>query len=143
MIYTNLTRMAMRLCFEKHKEQLDRSGVPYVFHPYHVAESMTDEYTTCVALLHDIVEDTNTTLEDLEEMGFPKEIVDAVDCMTHREGVDYFDYIAVVKSNPIAIKVKISDLIHNSDLTRNETVTEHDLERNRKYSKALQILRNH
>lgn len=72
MIYTELTKKAMKLCFEKHKNQLDKSGIPYPFHPFHVAESMTDENTTCVALLHDIIEDTDMAEEDLLAMGIPK-----------------------------------------------------------------------
>ena len=66
MIYTPLTIKAARIAYEAHHGQFDLCGMPYVFHPYHVAEQMTDEYTTCVALLHDVVEDTDVTFEDLE-----------------------------------------------------------------------------
>ena len=69
MIYTPLTKKAMILCFEAHKEQKDKSGLPYVHHPFHLAEQMTDEATTIVALLHDVVEDTSVTLEDLKNEG--------------------------------------------------------------------------
>ena len=71
MIYTQLTKKAMTISFNAHKNQLDKGGMPYVFHPFHVAEQMKDEYTTCVALMHDIVEDTPVTLENLRENGFP------------------------------------------------------------------------
>ena len=76
MIYTELTKKALKLCFEAHKDQVDKTGIPYVFHPFHLAEQMKDEYTTVVALLHDVVEDTNITLADLEKE-YPKEVIDA------------------------------------------------------------------
>ena len=78
MIYTEQTVKALKLCFVAHKEQTDKSGLPYVFHPFHLAEQMKDEATTCVALLHDVVEDSDMTLEGLREAGFPEEIVEAV-----------------------------------------------------------------
>ena len=74
MIYTPATKKAMKLCFEAHKDQADKSGMPYVFHPFHVAEQMQDEKTTIVALLHDVIEDTSYTLQDLQNMGFDKEV---------------------------------------------------------------------
>ena len=90
MIYTDITKKAIKLMFEKHKDQYDKSGLPYVFHPFHVAEQMEDEKTTVVALLHDIVEDTDTTFEDLEELGFSKDILNALKLMTHDKNTDYF-----------------------------------------------------
>ena len=72
MLYTPLTRRALKLCFEAHKDQTDKSGLPYVFHPFHLAEQMTEEVTTVVALLHDVVEDTPVTLENLRAQGFPE-----------------------------------------------------------------------
>ena len=102
MIYTPDTKKAMRLCFDAHKDQTDRSGLPYVFHPFHVAEQMTDEATTIVALLHDVVEDTDYTLEDIAAEGFGKDILEAVALMTHEDGVPYLDYVAKLKDNPIS-----------------------------------------
>ena len=75
MIYTGLTKLAMKLCFERHRDQVDKSGIPHPFHPFHVAESMTDEKTTCVALMHDLLEDTATTGDELHALGFPEEKV--------------------------------------------------------------------
>ena len=118
MIYTDKTKKAMKLCYEAHKDQVDKSGLPYVFHPAHVAEQMTDEATTIVALLHDVVEDTDYTLEDLAAEGFGKEILEAVALMTHEDDVPYLDYVAKLKDNPIARAVKLADLAHNSDLSR-------------------------
>ena len=93
MIYTELTKKAMKLCFAAHKEQVDKSGLPYVFHPLHLAEQMTDEDSTVVALLHDIVEDTEYTLDNLRDMGFPQRILDAVALMTHDKSVPYMEYV--------------------------------------------------
>ena len=83
MIYTELTKRALLLSFEAHREQRDKSGMPYVYHPFHVAEQMKDEYTTVVALLHDVAEDTDITIEDIRKMGFPDRVCDALRCLTH------------------------------------------------------------
>ena len=124
MIYTDKTKKAMKLCFEAHKDQLDKSGVPYVFHPFHVAEQMSDEATTIVALLHDVVEDTDYTLEDIAAMGFGQDVVDALALMTHDKSVPYLEYVAKIKDNPIARTVKLADLAHNSDPTRLDAIDE-------------------
>ncbi len=89
MIYTDITKKALKLCFEAHKDQLDKSGMPYVFHPFHLAEQMEDELTTAVALLHDVVEDSGYTLDDLRAMGFPAEVTEAIALMTHDDAVPY------------------------------------------------------
>ena len=140
MIYTDLTKKAIKLMFKLHKDQKDRSGLPYVFHPWHVAESMDDEISTVVALLHDSIEDTDITLDDLREEGIPEEALKALSLMTHEDGVDYFDYVKALAVNPIARKVKLSDLRHNSDLSRLNEVKEKDLERREKYLKAIEYL---
>ena len=140
MIYTPKTKMALKLCFEAHKEQVDKSGMPYVFHPFHLAEQMNTEETTIVALLHDLVEDTDYTIEDLVDMGFDKSITDAIALMTHADNVAYIDYVRAIKDNPIAKAVKLADLKHNSDLTRLDTIDEKALSRREKYLKAIAIL---
>ena len=140
MIYTENTKKALKLCFEAHKEQLDKSKMPYVFHPFHLAESMDDEKTTIAALLHDIVEDTEYTFEDLEKMGFESEIIDALKLLTHGENVNYFDYVRKIKENPIAKKVKLADLRHNSNLTRLEDINDEMLSRVEKYKTAIELL---
>ena len=141
MIYTPETKKAMRLMFEAHKDAWDKSGVPYVFHPFHVAEQMDDEASTIVALLHDVVEDTDYTLDDLRAMGFSEEVCTALDYMTHREGVPYMDYVRRIRENPIAAKVKLADLAHNSDRSRFDQMTEFDYRREEKYAAAMRILR--
>ena len=130
----------MKLCFAAHKDQVDKSGMPYVFHPFHLAEQMTDEATTVTALLHDVVEDTDYTLNDLRAMGFPEAAVDAIAMMTHDPKVPYLDYVAKIKTNPVARAVKLADLRHNSDLSRLDTVDEKALERAEKYRKAIRLL---
>ena len=140
MIYTEQTKKALKLCFEAHKEQTDKSGMPYVFHPFHLAEQMSTEETTIVALLHDLVEDTDYTIDDLSAMGFTKEVTDAIALMTHADDVEYMDYVREIKKNPIAKAVKIADLTHNSDLSRLDCVDEKALKRREKYLKAMSIL---
>jgi len=140
MIYTEMTKKAMKIAFQAHKEQTDKSGMPYIYHPIHLAEQMTDENSTCVALLHDVVEDTDLTLSDLEQLGFNERILEALKLMTHIEGVPYMDYVAEIKLNPIAKAVKLADLNHNSDLSRLDKVDEKALERVEKYSSAIKLL---
>lgn len=140
MIYTPLTKKAMKLCYEAHKNQKDKGGMPYVFHPLHLAEQMTTEETAIAALLHDVVEDTEITLDDITEMGFPSSVIDALALLTHKESVQYMDYVAKIKSNPIALAVKLADLRHNSDLTRLNCVDECALERVKKYHAAIELL---
>ena len=141
MIYTDKTKKAIKLCYEAHLGQVDKSGLPYVHHPLHLAEQMSDEDTTVVALLHDVVEDTRYTLEDLEAMDFGPDIIEAIRVMTHDDSVPYMDYVREIAGNPIARQVKLADLAHNSDLTRlDHEPTEGDLARYRKYQEAKKIL---
>lgn len=143
MIYTTLTNKALRQAYAAHHGQTDKSGQPYIFHPYHLAEQMTDEVSVCVALLHDVVEDTGLTFEDLERE-FPKEVTDALRLLTHEKGTDYFDYVRAIKKNPVAVKVKLADLAHNSDETRfagcGDGSAEQLAKRREKYTKARAIL---
>lgn len=117
MIYTALTNKAMRLAYAAHHGQQDKSGQPYIFHPYHLAEQMEDETAVCVALLHDVVEDTAVTFADLEQ-AFPEEVTAALRLLTHRRGTDYFDYIRAIRQNPVAVRVKLADIAHNLDESR-------------------------
>lgn len=140
MIYTEKTKKALRLCFDAHKEQVDKTGLPYVFHPFHLAEEMEDETTCVVALLHDVAEDTDITLEDMAKMGFGDDVIEALTLLTHDPAVPYMDYVAEIRKNPIATAVKKADLRHNSDLSRLDTVDEKALARNEKYRKAYAYL---
>lgn len=147
MLYTDLTKKAMKISYEQHKDAEDKAGLPYIFHPYHLAEQMgDDEYAICVALLHDVVEDTDMTFDDLKREGFPKEIITALKCLTHKKGVPYLGtYIEGIKANPLARKVKLADLQHNSDPTRLlPTEDKYELhwreERMKKYATAIAFL---
>ena len=116
--------------------------MPYIFHPFTVAESMTDEYSTCVALLHDVVEDTDVTLDDLAGE-FPEEVIEAVRLMTHDKDVDYEEYVTALKGNPIARAVKLADVAHNSNESRNALADVSEKKREhwrRKYARAREIL---
>lgn len=140
MLYTPNTKKALKLCFEAHKNQVDKSGIPYVFHPFHLAEQMETEETTIVALLHDVVEDTDYTVEDLAKMGFSESVITAISLMTHDDAVEYMDYVLAIKENPIARAVKLADLKHNSDLSRLDCIDEKALARKEKYAKAIDLL---
>ena len=140
MIYTALTKKALKLCFEAHREQTDKSGIPYVFHPFHLAEQMDTEETVIIALLHDVVEDSDYTLEDLASMGFPNSIIEALALMTHNPKVPYMEYVQAISLNSLATKVKLADLRHNSDLTRLDCVDEKTLSRVKKYASAIELL---
>lgn len=140
MLYTDLTKRALKLCFAAHKDQTDKSGLPYVFHPFHLAEQMPDELTTVVALLHDVVEDTPYTLEDLAKLGFPQKVLSTLARLTHDPSVPYLDYVAALKEDPIARQVKLADLRHNSDLTRLDHVDDKARQRAEKYAAAIRLL---
>lgn len=143
MIYTKLTNKAMQIAYMAHHGQTDCNGIPYVFHPYHLAEQMDDEISCCVALLHDVAEDTEVTLDELGK-DFPQEIIEALKLLTHEKDTDYFDYVRRIKDNPIAKKVKLADLAHNMDRTRIvdcSVVSTEKLDKwDEKYSKAIKIL---
>ncbi len=140
MIYTPLTKAALRLCFDAHRDQVDKTGLPYVFHPFHLAEQMTDEICVVCALLHDVVEDTDLTLEDLSRMGYPREVTEVLALLTHDAAVPYMDYVRRIAQHPVAKAVKIADLRHNSDLSRMDEIDEYALARTEKYKAALALL---
>lgn len=142
MIYTRKTKEATLLMFKKQKDQLDKSGIPYVFHPFHVAEQMNTEDEVIVALLHDLIEDTDVTIEEIKNMNFSESVVEALTLLTHDEGQDYYEYIKSIAKNEIAVKVKIADLKHNMDLNRLNEVTGDDLKRVEKYKKCVDYLEN-
>ncbi|MBQ7624936.1 MAG: GTP pyrophosphokinase [Clostridia bacterium] len=140
MIYTDLTKKALKMSFEAHKDQTDKSGMPYVYHPFHVAEQMKTEEETAVALLHDAVEDGGFTLEEIRAAGFPESVISAIALLTHDKSVPYSEYVAKIKENPTARAVKLADLAHNSDLSRLDRVDEKARSRARKYEEAVRLL---
>lgn len=109
----NLVELAKDLCIEKHEGQYDKAGEPYAVHPIAVAASVEGDEVKMAAYLHDVVEDTDTTLNDLSELGFPNAVVAAVDALTRRDYETYEVYLERLAGNPIAVKVKLADLAHN------------------------------
>lgn len=131
---------ALEIAWNAHKGQTDKAGNPYIRHPLTVAGKMDTEEEIAAALLHDVVEDTEVTLEDLEKAGFSETVLEALRLLTHSPEEDYFTYIRRLKENPLARKVKLADLDHNSQLDRLPKITEKDRERLEKYQKAKEIL---
>ena len=142
MIYTELTNKAIRLAYQAHNGQVDKAGMPYILHPIHLAEQMDDEISTCVAILHDVVEDTDITFEDSEKE-FPESVVVPLRYLTHEKNVPYMEYVQHILENDVAIKVKLADIDHNMDQSRfsGMDVDEKTMEYFRnKYTKAKALL---
>ena len=131
---------AMQIACRAHEGQKDKGGNPYFLHPVFVSEHLETIAEKIVGLLHDVVEDTDITIEDLRKEGFPEHVLEAVDIITKKDGVSYEEYIEGVMNNPIARAVKIQDVRHNSDISRIPHPTEHDLKRLEKYRKTLKKL---
>lgn len=133
---------ALQIATAAHSGQVDKAGADYIKHPIAVAEQLETEEEQTVALLHDVVEDTAVTLEDLESCGFSDSVLHAVDCLTHKEGEPRDAYLQRVSKNPLAVKVKLADLKHNSDLSRISEPTEKDFQRAERYKTEIAFLRN-
>jgi len=123
-----------------HRGQFDKAGEPYICHPLRLMLTMSTLEERTVALLHDTVEDSPVTLNDLREAGYSSAVVEAIERLTHAEGVDYFDYVAKIKSNSLATKVKMADLRDNMNLSRIAKPTMKDESRVEKYQKAMAML---
>lgn len=139
MVNTKNTRKAMIIAYNAHKNQFDKAGVPYVYHPIYLAEQMDTEEECIIALLHDVVEDTAVTFEDLEKE-FSQTIINTLKLLTRSKKEDYFKYISRIAENELAKKIKIEDIKHNASLDRLDKITLIDKLRNKKYKKALKIL---
>lgn len=135
-----LYQQALAIAKDAHKGQVDKAGVDYIQHPLFVASLVEGELAKTVALLHDVVEDSDWTLEDLRKEGLPEEVVQAVGILTKKRNENYEEYILRVKQNPLARQVKLADLQHNSDLSRLANVTDRDRKRVAKYQKAIAFL---
>ena len=131
---------AYEIAKKAHLRQVDKAGEDYIKHPEKVASFVKTDEEKAVAYLHDVIEDTELTLEDLNKYDFSKEVLEAVDIITKKRGEDYQSYLNSVKKNKIARAVKLADLRHNSDLTRLIKVTEKDIKRKEKYQKAIDFL---
>lgn len=136
---TEKEKLAYLIAKKAHQGQVDKAGVDYINHPLMVASKLDDEKLRIIALLHDTVEDSDVTLEYLAKY-FDQDIVEAIDAMTHRENEDYETYLRRLKKNPLAFKVKLKDIEHNTDLSRFKNPTKEDYLHIGKYYYALQIL---
>lgn len=131
---------AIQLAVIAHQGQVDKGGKPYILHLFRVMNRVETEEEQIVAVLHDIVEDTSITLDDLEKLGFSERVLDAIRAITHDPSMPYSEYIEIVKQNPIARRVKIADLLDNMDIRRLPEVTQADLMRLAKYREAWKQL---
>ncbi|MBQ8109870.1 MAG: HD domain-containing protein [Clostridia bacterium] len=139
MAYSTDVAAARALAERLHEGQTDKAGLPYITHPQRVASRLEDPEAQVVGWLHDTVEDTALTLKEVEAR-FGPETAAAVDAVSRREGEAWPDYIMRVRANPVARRVKISDLIDNSNLSRIPRVTMKDVRRQAKYNQALEAL---
>jgi (p)ppGpp synthase/HD superfamily hydrolase len=135
-----LLETAIRIAVEAHAGQKEKNGQPYILHPLRVMARVATDEEKIVSVLHDVVEDTPVTVEQLKARGFPPHILEAVDCVTKREHETYDEFIARSASNPISLRVKIADLEDNMDLRRLAHVTPKDQQRLSRYLAAHQRL---
>ena len=131
-----MLKKAISLAEKAHQGQVDKGGHPYILHPKRVMEKCETTEEKIVAMLHDVMEDTDYTADDLRKEGFSEEIISALFCLTHKEGEGYMEYIEHICENPLAVRVKYADLQDNMDLSRIPAPTEKDLARLEKYKLA-------
>ena len=136
----SIVDLALSIARKAHEGQLDKAGVDYIEHPIYVASQVDTEEEKAVALLHDVIEDSPVSAEELLQAGLPETVVTAVQVLTKKKEQDYQTYLENVKKNPLARVVKLADLKHNSDLSRLSSITEKDRERLKKYKKAIDFL---
>ena len=136
-----MLKKALEIAKKAHAGQKDKGGRPYIEHPMTVASMVHGRKAKIVALLHDVCEDSDITLQDLREAGFSKRIVDAVDAVTKREGERYRHYLNRVKENRLATRVKIADATHNSDYTRIDGYSQEDVARSERYQNTITFLK--
>lgn len=136
----SLLNRAVELAFRAHAGQTDRYGAPYLLHPLRVMSRMGTDRERVIAVLHDTVEDTGLTLDDLRQEGFPEGIVRGVDALTRRAGESYDEYIRRLGTNPEAVRVKLADLEDNLDLRRYPSISDADVERLQRYHRYWKLL---
>ena len=140
MIYTELSKKAMLIAYHAHRDHVDKGGMPYIFTLFHLAEQMDTEYSVITALLHDVIEDSDISLEDLKAEGFPEPILEALSLLTHEKQVPYLEYVQRLKGNELARKIKLADLTHNSDVSRLSVQDDSSRQRFEKYQRAIALL---
>ena len=131
---------AIEIAARTHAGQLDKGGAPYILHPLRVMLRVAPGAQQIVAVLHDVVEDSAVTFEDLEREGFSAEVISGLRAVTKIEGESYEDFVARAALDPVGKAVKLADLMENSDLSRIAEPSQKDLERVAKYGRAIQYL---
>lgn len=131
---------ALEIAAQAHSGQKDKAGQPYILHPLRVMQACTADAERIVAILHDVVEDSDWTLDDLRREGLAEDLVVAVDAMTRRRDETYADFVDRAAQHPIARAVKIADLRDNLDMSRIADPTASDRQRTQKYQEALNML---
>lgn len=131
---------AILLALQAHRGQVEKDGSPYLLHALRVMLRVQSEPERMAAVLHDVVEDTATTLDDLRQLGYPPEVLDAVEGLTRRSEETYPEFIERAATNAIAVRVKIADLEDNMDVRRLIAFSDKDAERMRRYLVAWQRL---
>ena len=127
---------ALALAALAHKGQLDKAGQPYIFHPIRLMMNVSDEQARIVALLHDVVEDSPVTMDQLRALGYSEEILAALDCVTRRATETYEEFIDRIAPNALARRVKLADLKDNMDMTRLPNPGAKDFARMQRYKAA-------
>ncbi|MDL2214956.1 GTP pyrophosphokinase [Dysgonomonas sp. OttesenSCG-928-M03] len=133
---------ALLIAINAHLGQKDKSGSPYILHPLRVMNAVDPTDAKIVAILHDVVENTDITFDDLINEGIPKHLVITLRLLTRSENMSYEDYIARIAENPLAVKVKLADMKDNMDLTRIKEINEEDIERFKKYVDNYKFLKS-
>lgn len=135
---------AIRIAMKAHKGQTDRYGNPYILHPLRVMSMGKTEEERIVGILHDVVEDSEWTFDDLRRQGFSERIVAALECVTKRSDDEPYDeFVERTRKNPLAVRVKLNDLSDNMDIRRMQEVQEKDVRRLNKYLRAYRVLTAH
>lgn len=132
---------AIRLAVEAHYGQRDRNGQPYILHPLRMMFRLETDTERIVGVLHDVIEDTSYTEDDLRQTGYSEEILQALNCVTRREGEPYEEFVLRARANPIGRRVKLADTEDNMDLRRMDEITPQDMERLARYRKAWAVLK--
>ena len=135
-----LLEQAIYIALQAHKGKADKGGSPYILHPLRLMLVMETTEEKIVAVLHDVIEDSSFTIQQLKQEGFSKKVLDAVSLLTKTENQNYENYISVIKKNPLATKVKLADLKDNMDISRLKKIVEEDLIRIKKYKSAVKQL---
>ena len=137
-----MLNLAIKIAVDSHRDQIDKGGNPYILHPLRVMLSMNNESDRICALLHDVIEDSVLTFDDLRNYGFTEELLQTIECLTKRVGEPYESFVKRVLADKRAIRIKIADIEDNMDLSRISNISEADLKRVKKYEWALSVLKN-